>query len=110
MASKSNIRSMRFSDTMIEMIESQVGDTFTAKFEALVTRCMWELPAKENELETIKKRIKEERSRLNTIIKYREELQSAAARMSLDTQQSIMLIGRGIMLLKKLIGEEEEET
>lgn len=57
MAAKNNIRSMRFSDTMIEMIEAQVGDTFTAKFEALVTRCMWELPAKEKELEQLQKRI-----------------------------------------------------
>lgn len=34
---KNNIRSMRFSDCMIEII--------TQKFEALATRCMWELPA-----------------------------------------------------------------
>ena len=57
MANKNNIRSMRFSDTMIEMIEAQAGDTFTAKFEALVTRCMWELPAKEKELEQLEWRI-----------------------------------------------------
>ena len=44
MAKKNNIRSIRFSDEMIEAIESQTGETFTAKFEALVTRCMWELP------------------------------------------------------------------
>ena len=49
MAQKSNIRSMRFSDEIIQMIESQAGETFTAKFEALVTRCMWELPQKEQE-------------------------------------------------------------
>lgn len=54
---KGNIRSMRFSDEMIETIESQVGDTFTAKFEALVTRCMWELPKKEQELKRIQERI-----------------------------------------------------
>ena len=64
MASKSNIRSMRFSDTMIEMIESQVGDTFTAKFEALVTRCMWELPAREKELEAIKKEISRKQQKM----------------------------------------------
>lgn len=58
MEKKSNIRSMRFSDTMIEMIESQVGNTFTAKFEALVTRCMWELPAKEKELKSLERRIR----------------------------------------------------
>ncbi|MDD6159995.1 MAG: hypothetical protein PUB51_02550 [Oscillospiraceae bacterium] len=57
MAAKSNIRSMRFSDTMIEMIEAQAGETFTAKFEALVTRCMWELPEKEKQLKEIEKKI-----------------------------------------------------
>ena len=57
MAKKNNIRSIRFSDEMIEMIESQAGDSFTAKFEALVTRCMWELPSKEKELQRIQERI-----------------------------------------------------
>lgn len=61
MAKKNNIRSIRFSDEMIEMIESQAGETFTAKFEALVTRCMWELPRKEQELKEIQKRIELER-------------------------------------------------
>ena len=58
MATKGNIRSMRFSDDIVKLIEEQPGDTFTAKFEALVTRCMWELPAKEKELEAIEKNIK----------------------------------------------------
>lgn len=61
MAKKNNIRSIRFSDAMIEMIESQAGETFTAKFEALITKCMWELPSKEKELAAIQVRINEER-------------------------------------------------
>lgn len=69
MAKKSNIRSIRFSDEMIEMIESQAGRTFTAKFEALVTRCMWELPRKEQELKGIQERIDYERKQLARIQK-----------------------------------------
>jgi len=46
------------------MIESQAGDNFTAKFEALVTRCMWELPKKEQELQGIQERIDYERKQL----------------------------------------------
>lgn len=65
--SKGNIRSMRFSDAIIEMIESQAGDSFTAKFEALVTRCMWELPQKEKELEYVQTRIRNEYARLDRI-------------------------------------------
>ena len=61
MAKKNNIRSIRFSDEIIEMIESQAGETFTAKFEALVTKCVWELPAKEKELAAIQARINEEK-------------------------------------------------
>ena len=64
MANKSNIRSMRFSDEIIELIDRQVGDTFTQKFENLVTRCNWELPAKEKELEQIQTLIDNERKRL----------------------------------------------
>lgn len=57
MASKNNIKTVRLSDELLEMIESQAGDNFTAKFEALVTRCMWELPKKEQELARIQERI-----------------------------------------------------
>ena len=67
MAKKNNIRSIRFSDEMIKMIESQAGDSFTAKFEALVTRCMWELPAKEKELAAIQERIAIQRKQLTRI-------------------------------------------
>lgn len=74
MAKKSNIRSIRFSDEMIEMIESQAGETFTAKFEALVTRCMWELPRKEQELKGIQERIDCERKQLARIQKRVREM------------------------------------
>lgn len=57
MAQKSNIRSMRFSNEIIEMIESQAGETFTAKFENLVQRCMWELPYREKKLKYINEMI-----------------------------------------------------
>ena len=64
MAGKSNIRSMRFSDEIIEMIETQVGETFTKKFENLVTQCMWELPQKERELASINEMIRTRREQL----------------------------------------------
>lgn len=67
MATKNNIRSIRFSDEMMEMIESQSGETFTAKFEALVTHCMWELPEKEKELAAVQKQIDNEKKRLQRL-------------------------------------------
>ena len=50
MARKNNIRSIRFSDELAELIDRQVGNTFTEKFENLVTRCVWELPQKKGSL------------------------------------------------------------
>lgn len=57
MANKGNIRSIRISDQMAELIDQQVGSNFTEKWENLVTRCVWELPKKEEELAQIEKRI-----------------------------------------------------
>ena len=64
MAQKYNIRSIRFSDELAELIDRQVGESFTAKFENLVTRCVWELPQKEKELTQVEKQIKEKRAQL----------------------------------------------
>lgn len=64
MAQKNNIRSIRFSDELAELIDRQVGDTFTAKFENLITRCVWESPQKEKELDRLEKQIKEKRDQL----------------------------------------------
>ena len=46
---KNNIRSIRFSDELAELIDRQIGNSFTEKFENLITRCVWELPAREKE-------------------------------------------------------------
>ena len=44
---KNNIRSVRFSDEMIEIINQQVGDNFTQKFERMVYNCYMLLPEKQ---------------------------------------------------------------
>ena len=75
MAAKNNIRSIRFSDELAELIERQVGDTFTQKFENLITRCVWELPQKEKLLAGIQDRIKQEQERLFRLQKATEELE-----------------------------------
>lgn len=87
MATKNNIRSMRFSDTMIEMIEAQVGDTFTAKFEALVTRCMWELPAKEKELEQLECRIQIKRDEFKRLAETARAYEQTLGNMKWDMQR-----------------------
>lgn len=74
MAQKNNIRSIRFSDELAELIDRQVGDTFTAKFEGLVTRCVWELPQKEAELKRLEQRIQERQKHLDGILEQTHEL------------------------------------
>lgn len=64
---KSNIRSIRMDDRIMEIIEDQAGENFTQKFENLVTRCMWELPQKEEELNRIHKEITKAKKQLDEI-------------------------------------------
>ena len=67
MANKNNIRSIRISDELADLIDRQVGRTFTEKFENLITRCVWELPAKEKELEEVQAAIERERQELERL-------------------------------------------
>lgn len=74
MATKNNIRSIRFSDELAELIDRQIGDTFTQKFENLVTKCVWELPNREKQLKDIEEQIKKERERLYRLERATEQL------------------------------------
>ena len=102
MAKKNNIRSIRFSDEMIEMIESQAGDSFTAKFEALVTRCMWELPKKEQELKQIQKDIDYQRKKLRNISAKAYDLEAKMFRMGNEIGTYSNMIKREINTLEKM--------
>ena len=61
---KGNLKSVRLSDELLDLIEQQVGDTFTAKLENLVTRCVWELPERERELARVKEETRRERQKM----------------------------------------------
>ena len=91
MARKNNIRSIRFSDELAELIDRQVGNTFTEKFENLVTRCVWELPQKKEELEQTESQIQMQREELQKLHKSTKEwhqmIQSITPRLwALETQ------------------------
>ena len=64
---KNNIRSIRFSDDLAELIDRQVGDTFTKKFENLITRCVYELPKKEEEIRRLDTMIERKRQELRAM-------------------------------------------
>ena len=67
MALKNNIRSIRFSDELMEIINQQVGDSFNARFERLVYNCYMLLPEKEAQAEKLDTLIKEKRDALNKL-------------------------------------------
>ena len=94
MAKKNNIRSIRFSDDMISLIEQQVGETFTAKFEALVTRCIWELPHQEEELKKLQERIDYQRKKLQELQQTANKYQYALDNMKWDMQRLSGAISR----------------
>ena len=77
MGKKNKIRSIRFSDELAELIERQQGETFTQKFENLVTRCVWELPAKQREVKQLEGLIREKRERLVELSGQVRELESS---------------------------------
>lgn len=106
MATKNNIRSIRFSDELAELIDQQIGDTFTAKFEALITRCVWELPRKEQELANIQTRIEAEKKRLKRIQEYAAGLEQNARKLDTTLLQSLNLLNQGTTYLKKLLETE----
>ena len=77
MAGKTNIRSIRLSDELMEVIEAQVGETYTEKYERLISRCVFEMPAKEKELEELNRRIREAEKTLEERRRQAAELQRA---------------------------------
>lgn len=76
MAKKTNIRSIRFSDEMAELIDRQNGNTFQAKLENLITRCIWDLPAKEKELARIEDLIQKKRAEFTQLTQQISQLNS----------------------------------
>ncbi len=96
MANKNNIRSIRFSDEMIELIDRQQGQNFTEKLENLVTQCVWELPARTSELKQLEERIEEKRQQLQEMVAQAGELHMLlnslvrkAAELKADIQRAI---------------------
>ena len=81
MAGKTNIRSIRFSDELMEVIEAQVGETFTEKYEGLIRRCVFEEPE-------IKKRVEEMRKELQEM----EETLEKKRREMAEMQRGIQIL------------------
>ena len=66
---KNNIRSIRFSDELLEIIEQQVGRNFTEKFERLIYNCYMLSAAKEEEIKKLDSEIEFRREQLARVRK-----------------------------------------
>ena len=103
---KNNIRSIRFSDELADLIDRQAGDTCTQKFENLVTRCVWEVPAAEKRLEQVREEIKRERQRLYDLQKATEQLRMLERDIK-DAQRYFQIVERRA---KQIAEAAEKET
>ena len=75
MAGKNNIRSIRFSDELMEVIEAQAGETFTEKYEGLIRRCVFEEPEVRRRAEELRKELQQMEEMLEERRKQAVELQ-----------------------------------
>lgn len=75
---KNNIRSIRFSDELMEIINQQVGENFNQKFERLVYNCYMLSAVKEKEIQRLDEQIRARRVELSklqtTCFSYRNRL------------------------------------
>lgn len=64
---KNNIRSIRFSDEMMDIINQQVGDNFNQKFERLVYNCYMVLPQRAREITRLNEELSTKRQQLRNV-------------------------------------------
>ena len=108
MAQKNNIRSIRFSDDLAELIDRQAGRTFTEKFENLITRCVWELPRQEKRLEAVREEIKREQQRLYDLQRTTEQLRMLENDIK-AAQRSFQIVERRAKAIAEAAEKEAEK-
>lgn len=94
---KNNIRSIRFSDELAELIDRQVGSSFTQKFENLITRCVWELPKKEAEIQRLDTMIDRKRKELRAMQEQCNKMSYTVNRILQQTSQLEATINRELL-------------
>ena len=105
MAQKNNIRSIRFSDDLAELIDQQAGRTFTEKFENLITRCVWELPRQEERLKQVQEKIKQEQDRLYNLQRATEQLRMLEQDIK-SAQRYFQIVERRAKQIAEVAGKE----
>ena len=103
---KGVLKSIRIPEDILEMIEVQPGENFTAKFENLVRRCVQELPRKERELKSIQDAIQRERERLDNAQQKNQAIQNAAYQLLDNIKYWNRLTDQATEKLKLQLDEE----
>lgn len=98
---KNNIRSIRFSDDLAELIDRQVGGTFTQKFENLITRCVYELPKKEEEIRRLDTMIERKRQELRAMQEKYSQMSYTLNRIEPQIRSLEAAIGRELRQWEK---------
>ena len=86
------VTSIRIPDDIDELINQQIGDTYTAKFTNLITRCVWELPAKEAELKKVEEQIRNKKQMYQQLSLQYNKLERTIKDMTYQTNALRLLI------------------
>lgn len=105
---KNNIRSIRFSDDLAELIDRQAGQTFTQKFENLITRCVYELPRQEERLKDIQEKIRQEQQRLYDLQRATEQLRMLERDIK-DAQRYFAIVERRAKQIAEAVEQDTEK-
>lgn len=100
MAKKSNLKSVRLSDEVLQYVENFEGDGFNQKFENLVYFCMKEEKQKHMLLEDLEQLITLKRKKLNAI--------DAFSRNLLLTQRNLEAVQSGLEDLRQNLNQINE--
>lgn len=99
--SKSNIRSFRFSDRVLEILEGFAGNSLNDKFNNLVLFCYDEVPKQHKILESVKNEIVAKRNKSHDLTKKLADID-----LLIKDLQSIKFYGEIAVRRSKTITEE----
>jgi hypothetical protein len=101
---KTNVRSFRFDDEVLKIIEGCEGDNCSDKFDRLVRHCFLAVPEAQRELEEIKKQIIVEKKNLKKITDLSVQLNSMKNNMLYLSQNMSNIVNETTKMYEKIKG------
>jgi len=97
---KPNQRSIRYSDEIAEIIDSQIGENFSDKFEKLIYNSYIQVEKQKEEAERYKKMANTERQRYFKLMNINIELRKAKEAVDKSIEKYEQLVQRGLEALE----------